>query len=243
LQYTYLIVHSDASSSLQLKNYLKEFTELAFSGRFYTALDAINAALKLQPDVVFINLDDEDFSAFEIITELQKNAEEIPQIIAISHTKNQAYDAMKHHCFDYWLMPLSELEMRKTVLRLKRCIYGKNSPKTICLKSYRDFHYVDTDNILYLKAANNATDVFMADGSTVNAYRSLKKFEQQLPDNFLRVHQSYMLNTKHVARINYGKAICSLRGQNLQLPFSKTYKENVDSLKRRLTKNSIRSFE
>jgi DNA-binding LytR/AlgR family response regulator len=110
---------------------------------------------------------------------------------------------------------------------------------TLCLKSYKDFHYLDTDEILYLKADNNSTDFVMKDGSTISAFKTLKTFENKLPKNFVRVHQSYILNINYVSRINYGKSICALKSGKLQLPFSKTYKDNIDSLKKILSKNTI----
>lgn len=239
MEYTYLIVNSDATCSLKLRKYLEDYPELQFAGRCLTSIDGVNSVLKLLPDIVFLHLDDQDFDGFEILTELYQFITELPQIIAISKTKRFAYEAIKHNCFDYWLMPCHEFEVRKSLMRLKRIASSSTQPKKLCLKSYRDYHYVDTDDIMYLKADNNATDVFMANGTKISTYKSLKKFEQQLPSNFVRVHQSYMLNTNHVERINYGKAICSLKGQNLLLPFSKTYRKNVDGLKTKLSKNSI----
>jgi len=218
------------------------YSEFQFSGRSLNAKEGVNSILKLRPDVVLLNLDENDFNSLDLICELHTYLRELPYVIAISKTKERAYAAIKQNCFDYWLATCDELEIRKSLMRLKKTFSKKSEPQKLCLKTYRDYHYVDTDEILYLKADNNATDVFMADGSKVNAYKSLKKFEQQLPGNFVRVHQSYMLNTKHVERINYGKAICSLKGQNMQLPFSKTYRENIDQLKSRLSKNSISSL-
>ena len=241
MHFTYIIIDFDATSHLRLRNYLDEFPEFAEGRRCLDATEGINAILKNVPDIVFINLDEKTTDNFEMVTELHQYIKELPILIAISKTQVHAYKAIKNNFFDYWLMPSTELDIRKSLLKLKRHAQKGKEPEKLCLKSYRDFHYVNTNEIMYLKADNNATDVFMADGSKINAYKSLKKFEQQLPKNFVRVHQSYMLNTNHVARINYGKAICSLKGQNLQLPFSKTYKENIDGLKSRLSKNSISS--
>ena len=208
-------------------------------GRCIDGKESLNEILKYEPNIVFINLDDKAMEHFGMVKELHRYVQELPILIGISKTKEQAYKAIKNNFFDYWLMPLTEVDIRKSLLKLKLHNLRKEEPLKLCLRSYRDYYYVNTDEILYLKADNNATDVFMADGTKVNAYKSLKKFEQQLPNNFVRVHQSYILNTNHVARINYGQARCSLKGQNLQLPFSKTYKNNVDGLKSRLSKNSI----
>ena len=62
--------------------------------------------------------------------------------------------------------------------------------------------------------------------------KPLRLFENQLPSNFIRVHQSYILNTNYVSGINYGKSTCFLKIRKTQLPFSKSYKENIDGLKK-----------
>ncbi len=242
MHFSYLILNLSASSSLKLRGFMNQYSEFEFSGRYLTVRDAVSGVLRLRPDLIFLDLDNISFNGFEMLTKLHQYVQELPRIIALSKTRQHAYEAIKLECFDYWLMPWDELDILKSIMRLKKKLNTNSRPKKLCLKSHREYHYVDTDEILYLKADNNATDVYMADGRKINAYKSLKKFEQRLPENFVRVHQSYMLNTKHVERINYGKAICSLKGQKLQLPFSKTYKENIDGLKRRLTKESISSF-
>ena len=221
---------------------MRDYREFQFNGRCLSTAETVNSVLKLRPDVVFLHIDDNEFNAFDTISELHQFAQELPLFIAVSKTKSHAFNAIKQNCFDYWLMPCLEYDVCKSIMRIKKSLGKLNQPQKLCLKSYRDFHYVDTDEIMYLKADNNSTDFFLTDGTKLNAYKSLKKFEQQLPDSFVRVHQSYMLNIKHVARINYGKAVCSLKGQDLQLPFSKTYRHNIDGLKSRLTKISISSL-
>ncbi|WP_430907789.1 LytR/AlgR family response regulator transcription factor [Maribacter sp. 2-571] len=240
MDYKYIIIDSDATSNLQLMHYLDEHEDFDFLGLSKTSGEGLNNILKLLPDLVFVNLNKSAEECFQMVMELHQYVKDMPLVIGLSKTKNHAYQAIKCNFFDYWLLPYSELDIRKSLLKLKlRSPKEDKTPHTLCLQSYRDYHYVDTNDILYLQADNNATDFIMTDGSRINTYKTLKSFEQQLPKSFVRVHQSYILNTKHVARINYGKAICSLKGQKLQLPFSKTYKENVDGLKKILSKNSI----
>ncbi len=239
VEYTYIIIDSDATSNLQLMHYLEGHGDFELLEHCRNHEEGLNAILKYSPDVVFINLNDRAFEYFHMVSELHQYIKDLPAIIGISKSKDYAYQAIKSNFFDYWLLPYNEFDIRKSLLRLKKKMPKDMEPSTLCLQSYRDYHYVDTNDILYLQADNNATDFIMADGSVINAYKTLKSFEQQLPKNFVRIHQSYILNTKHVARINYGKAICSLKGRKQQLPFSKSYKANVDGVKKILSKNTI----
>lgn len=239
MEYNYLIIDSDAATNLQLQHLMEDFEEFYCAGVASDTTDGINSILKFSPDVVFINLNDKAGKYFQMVAELYQYIQDIPIIIGISKSKQFAYEAIKNNFFDYWLLPFNEFDMRKTLLKLKKVMPNENASQTLCLKSYKDFQYLETDNILYLKADNNATDFIMKDGTTVSAFKTLKTFEEKLPKNFVRIHQSYIININYVSRINFGKSVCALKNGREQLPFSKTYRENVDGLKKILSKNTI----
>ena len=239
VEYSYLILDSEATSSLQLEHFLEDYTDFMCLGKATTGDDGLNAILKYLPDVVFVRLNDQAYEYFQMVTELYQYIKQLPIFIGISKTKEHAYEAIKHNFYDYWLMPYNEFGIRKSIFKLRNYLPAEREPTTLVLKSYKDYHYLDTSEILYLKADNNATDFFMRDGSRISAFKTLKSFEKQLPQNFIRIHQSYILNTRYVSRINYGKSICFLRNTTTHLPFSRSYKENVDDLKALLSKNTI----
>ena len=239
MEYTYTIIDSEAASNLQLQHYLEDYGDFMCIGRATSSGDGLNVILKSLPDIVFVNLNEKAYEYFQMVTELYQYIKELPILIGISRSKHYAYDALKNNFFDYWLMPYNEFDIRKTILRLRKKMPKEATSQTICLKSYKDYHYLNTDEILYLRADNNATDFIMQDGRTISAFKTLKTFETKLPENFIRVHQSYILNVNYVSRINYGKSICALKSGKTQLPFSKSYRENIDGLKNILSKNTI----
>ncbi len=243
MEYTYTIIDADATSNLQLQHYLEDHGDFVCLDRNLDSRDGLNAILKHLPDLVFINLNGQAMEYFMMVSELHQYMNDIPVMIGIAKSKEYAYDALKNSFYDYWLMPYNELDIRKTLLRLKKQRPKEVSSHTLCLKSYKDFQYINTDEILYLQADNNATDFIMKDGSVISAFKTLKTFENSLPKNFIRVHQSYILNMDYVSRINYGKNICALKTGKKQLPFSKTYKSNIDSLKKVLSRNSISTLK
>ncbi len=243
MEYTYTIIDADATSNLQLQHYLEDHGDFICLDKARDSREGLNSILKHLPDLVFVNLNGMAMEYFLMVSELHQYMNDIPLIIGIAKSKEYAYDAIKNSFYDYWLMPYNELDIRKTLLRLKKQRPKEVSSHTICLKSYKDFQYLNTDEILYLQADNNATDFIMKDGSVISAFKTLKTFEQSLPKNFIRVHQSYILNMNYVSRINYGKNICALKTGKKQLPFSKTYKANIDSLKKVLSKNAISTLK
>ena len=243
MNYTYIIIDSNASSKLQLQLYLQEYGDFSCVATAKNATEGLNSILKFIPDVVLINLNEEGMDYFQMVSELGQFIKTLPVIIGYSATKKYAYNAIKSSFFDYWILPHNEFDIRKTIMRLRKRHPKQHMPSTICLKSYNDYRYLDTDEILYLKSDNNATDFFMKDGNVVSAFKTLKSFEQRLPKSFIRIHQSYILNSRYVSRINYGKSICTLRNEHEEeLPFSKTYKDKIDALKDMLSKTAIKSL-
>ena len=94
---------------------------------------------------------------------------------------------------------------------------------------------------LFLKADNNTTDFYIKDGSIVNAFKTLKIFEHTLPNNFLRIHKSYIVNIDFVSRINFGKLKCTIDSSSYKLPFTKTYINNIEFINNSLSGISVLS--
>ncbi len=243
MEYTYVIIDADASSKLQLQLFLEEHGDFALVGAAQGTSDGLNAILKHTPDVVLVNLGEQGMAYFQMVSELNEYIQTLPIIIGFSKTKKYAYNAIKSGFFDYWILPHNEFDIRKSVMRLRKRHPKQMLPSTICLKSYKDYHYLDTREILYLKSDNNATDFVMKNGRVVSAFKTLKSFENTLPKSFIRIHQSYILNSTYVSRINYGRSICTLRNeQQEEIPFTKTYRDKIDALKDMLSKTAIKAL-
>ncbi len=99
-------------------------------------------------------------------------------------------------------------------------------PTIIVLSSSKE----QAQDIVYLKADNNTTDFYLQSGKVITAFKTLKHFEQLLPFYFFRIHHSYVINVGHVSRINLGKNQCYLLNNEIALPFSRTYKEAIDTI-------------
>lgn len=103
-------------------------------------------------------------------------------------------------------------------------------PLIICVKSYGDYRFIEAKDICYLQADNNSTDIHLYNGEMITAFKTLKHFEGVLTSPFVRIHNSYIVNIDFVSRIHTGNAVCYIKNTTTKLPFSKSYKENVDSI-------------
>ena len=238
---SYLIIEKDSSSIDTIKSVLNDFQNFNCIGICDDYDDAMNIILKKSPCLVFFNIDGIIANHFQFMNEIHQFQERMITFIAITSSMKKAYLAMKNGFYDSLLKPLNELEIRKTILKFqkKNRVELKN---TICLRSYKDYRYLSTNEILFLKADNNATDFYMKDGNSVSAFKTLKIFEKLLPDNFLRIHKSYIINSDYVSRINYGKLVCTVKKNSYNIPFTKTYINNVETMNRVLTESSFLSL-
>ena len=122
-----------------------------------------------------------------------------------------------------------EVKITPTTLDKPTVIQQKDQSLVICVKSYGDYRYIESEDVLYFEADNNSTDIHLNNGEMITAFKTLKHFETVLPSHqFLRIHNSYIINVNQVSRIHTGNTVCYIKNSTTKLPFSKSYKENVD---------------
>jgi DNA-binding LytR/AlgR family response regulator len=196
--------------------------------------EGINKILELKPDVVFMNISNasnssDDAIRLSLLSELHEFLDVLPTIIVLSSSKDQAFECYQRGVSGYLLYPIDSNELRKCLMRYQKTHKSLYADK-ISIKSNGDYHFISTHDIVYLKADNNTTDFHLQSGKIITAFKTLKHFEQLLPFYFFRIHHGYVINVNHVSRINLGKNQCYLMNNEISLPFSRTYKENIDTI-------------
>ena len=67
--------------------------------------------------------------------------------------------------------------------------------RQIAVPSGNGLDFLKVDTIIYLEASANYTNIFMNDGRKFVVSRTLKDFEELLPqDTFIRIHHSHIIN-------------------------------------------------
>jgi DNA-binding LytR/AlgR family response regulator len=117
--------------------------------------------------------------------------------------------------------------------RESRSLENSESKKTkksfiLCVKSYGDHRYIDSEEICYFQADNNSTDIHLKSGEMITAFKTLKHFETVLTNPFIRIHNSYIVNRNYISRIHTGNSLCYIKKTTIKLPFSKSYKTNIE---------------
>lgn len=258
MNYSYIIVDDSQASVLETKAVADGFSELSFIAAANNYQEGLNLILEHKPQLVFLEIDPKNPKSnlsLALINELHRYLNTIPKIIITTSKKDLAFEAIQYQVTDYFLKPLVRIDFVKLILKLnkmaelqkvilkdhgvdqldKSLLYSKQNeastlsqPLILCIKSYGDYKYIDTRDIRYLKADNNSTDIFLNTGETITAFKTLKHFEAVLFFPFVRIHNSYMVNSQLISRIQTGKGVCYIKNSTLKIPFSKSYKSNID---------------
>lgn len=257
MNYSYIIIDDDQESVLKTKAMADSFSELEFIASATNYQDGLNIILEHIPQLIFLEIDPADKKSnlsLTLINELYRYLKIVPKIIVTTIKKDLAFEAIQYAVTDYMLKPLVHIDFVKLILKLNKSngeseissdkpsvvsieipkiaghreIANSEKPLVLCIKSYGDYRYIDAKDISYLKADNNSTDIHLSNGEMITAFKTLKHFESALAYPFIRIHNSYIVNRTYISRIHNGNAVCYIKNTSTKLPFSKTYKANID---------------
>jgi len=231
MHYSFLIMEDNNSFSERMLQLLENFSNYFCVGVVKDNENAIEKICQLKPQLVIMGANNHAIS-FPDILELHQYIISVPYFIVIANNGDAALEALQCGVSDYLLQPVQLHQMGKSLFRFEKK-NPFNAASTLCIKSYSDYHFVALSDITYLKADNNTTDIYLTNNKTVPAFKTLKYFEETLPFYFLRIHKSYIVNINHVSRIHLSKSKCYLNYDEV-LPFSINYKENVETILRKI---------
>lgn len=125
MTFTYFLLNIDEGTTQRLKSTFKDFPELKCLGEINNTENSLNCVLKLEPILLFIDIDNNfpnssDNDVFSFCQEINEHSRIKPLYIAISKDTTKAYTALKNQFFDYLIKPTTELDLRKSILKLKR---------------------------------------------------------------------------------------------------------------------------
>lgn len=256
MNYSYIIIDDNQESVLKTKAVADSFSELTFLATAYNYEEGLNLILEHTPNLVFLEIDPADKKSnlsLQLINELYRYLKIVPRIIVTTSKKELAFEAIGYEVADYLLKPLNRIDLVKSILKLNKSntepeapvsrvvvadekpisvvkveTKSEEKPLILCIKSYGDYRYIDAKDVCYFQADNNSTDIYLNNGEMITAFKTLKHFESILSAPFIRIHNSYIVNHNYISRIHTGNAVCYIKNTTVKIPFSKSYKSNVD---------------
>lgn len=96
------------------------------------------------------------------------------------------------------------------------------SPK-IQVRGAHGVEFINTDDILFIKGDGAYIEIHTQEGMTLQR-KLLKEIELELPNFFIRVHRSYLVNRNYIDYQSSSQLII----KGVEIPISRSYKENLD---------------
>lgn len=116
---------------------------------------------------------------------------------------------------------------RNNEFKVQQLMEEKEALKTeyITIRADRSNHQVKLEDIIYLESLSDYVKLHTTNRS-LTTRETISSFEESLPETFIRIHRSYIINQHHVSHFN----TTSVKIHKNKLPISRTYKSQALSL-------------
>jgi DNA-binding LytR/AlgR family response regulator len=241
-----MIVDDEPAARRVLCEDLGVFPEIAIVGEAGNGKEALEKIGKLQPDLVFLDLQMPLMSGFDVVRGLGGTSS--PVVVIVTAFDEHAIQAFEAGAIDYLLKPVGPARLHQAVDRAKSLL---NRPLEIAGQLARissaasassaahgrkivgfsgaDYVLLDTSEVLAFQAERESVWIVTAKRRLL-ANQSLRAIEERLNEpEFQRVHRNAIVNVNHVRKMS---AITSQRwlitlSNSLQLIASKRQAHNI----------------
>jgi DNA-binding LytR/AlgR family response regulator len=214
-----LIVDDEPIARRLLREELDLIAGISIVGEAENGREALEKIGKLQPDLVFLDLEMPVMSGFEVVRGLGGTS--LPVIIIVTAFDQHAIRAFEAGAVDYLLKPVSEERLQKAVLRAKHLlnrpleianqvaqIASVDTPanpvqhRKIVGRSGTDYVFLDADDVLAFQAERELVWIITGKQRLL-ATQSLRRIEIRLGEpQFQRVHRNTIVNVNHVRKVS-----------------------------------------
>ncbi|MBQ4837150.1 MULTISPECIES: LytR/AlgR family response regulator transcription factor [Pseudoalteromonas] len=210
--------------------------KLTHLGQFFTLSEAEDYLADNEVDLLLLDLNLQGQNGFSL---LQNQLAKAFHTIVISAYADKAIEAFEFGVLDFIAKPLEEHRLAKALAKLTdntlRSHYGC---RYLSVKKRAAIELIEVANIAWLKADGHYSEIHLINGEEVYLHsKSIEKIQLLLPEQFERIHRSYVVNINQLARIQVesgGRYFAQLR-DNTQLPIGRTkylsIKSHIDTNK------------
>lgn len=223
----------------QLAAYIKKTPFLELVAQCQSALEARQFLEQDTVDAIFCDINMPDLNGMDFVKSLQAP----PLIVFTTAYSEYAVEGFKVNAVDYLLKPFGMQDFQRAANRLRERVQGsrvqevqgsrvqevQGSPLTaesddvIFLKTDYRVVKVTISEIRYIEAMSEYLKIFIeGEAKPIVTLLSMKKMEEKLPENFMRIHRSYIVNLTKIQEINKNRIIMDAE---TFLPIGDMYKE------------------
>lgn len=207
-----IIIDDIEQARIMLKKDLETYaSDVQIIGEANGVIEGAKLLKNTQPDILFLDIQMQDGSGFDLLDILKDISF---KIIFITASDAHAIKAFRYAAIDYLMKPVDPDELTAALDKFRAQKLNehekykllndslKNHQKPnerLALHTQDKIHIVNINDILRCESSVNYTEFHFGGGKKLLVTKTLKDFEDLLADQgFYRVHQSHLLNTKFI---------------------------------------------
>lgn len=202
------------------------FPEIEILGSFQSVASAKNFIDNNPIQLLFLDISMPIENGFDLLKYFSKRDF---QVIFITAHEDYAIQAIRVGAVDYLLKPILISELRIAITKVLETYsltdkFIEENKLTLNYDGGKSI--IDFDDIIYMKGFDNITTIYLTRNRKITLAKTLKHFESLLQKQFFRIHKSYLVNLKFVAKIVTREAYFLELNEGTQLPVSRrNYKD------------------
>lgn len=222
-----LIADDEPIARQILENYIEEIPYLDLVASCKNAFEVIEVLEEKAIDLLFLDINMPKFSGLSLLKTMRQK----PKVIITTAYSEYAVEGFELSVTDYLLKPFSLERFLKAVIKCQEkeskikepvLIEKEEKQKLIFVKSDKKIIKLNFDEISHIEAYGNYIKIFT--DKMILTPQTLSDFLKKLPNNFLRIHKSFVINFSKLKLIDGNQLVLQ---NELKLPIGKSYKRDV----------------
>ena len=229
-----LAIDDEPLALQQIVAYIGKVPFLELAAQCQSALEARQFLEQDTVDAIFCDINMPDLNGMDFIKSLT-----VPPLVVFTTAYSEyAVEGFRVNAVDYLLKPFGLQDFQRAANRLKeRLTPSPLSPHpsdispqtsslkddTIFLKTEYRIVKVSISGSRYVEAMSEYLKVYLqGEAKPIVTLLSMKKMEERLPENFMRIHRSYIVNLNMIQEVNKNRIIMDA---DTYLPIGDMYKD------------------
>lgn len=216
-----IIIEDQPPAQRVLKRYISEIGSLNLVGTFSDAIQALEFLKTNTVELIFLDIHLPKISGIEFL----KSISHPPHIILTTAFSEYALEGYELNVVDYLLKPFSFQRFVKAIAKVKSINQENTGPSTrseIFIKSGYEHIKITIEDIIYIKSDADYTELFLDDKKILSAEPLRYWLEYLNPEQFVRIHKSYIVNTRKIERVASNQVQLI---NDISIPIGRAYKD------------------
>lgn len=178
-----------------LSSYVEKisFFELVFSTE--NPIEALEYIQKNEADLIFLDIQMPELTGINFMKIV---GNKLKYILTTAYAE-YALEGYEHNVVDYLLKPISFDRFQKSALKAQErfAVNRDSNDSYFFVKSSGQQHRINLNEILYIESIKDYVNI-KTENQEYIVLDTLKSLENELPENFARVHKSFILNLEKI---------------------------------------------